>query len=314
MATRGGRGSTLSTGTSAHSPGVMLGLATVGFLVNFWAWALISPLGVAYREQLGLTAFQQALLVAVPVIVGSVGRIPVGALTDRLGARVMFPAVSFLTIMPVLFVGLFGRHVPAAADRRVLPRLGRTAFAVGVPLVNAWYPPARRGLALGIFGDGHGRHGRLGLHDGAAGHPFGRAFRSCWSRWCSRSTARSRRCCCATPPGAPCPPGSFLRPDLGDVADAATLQLSALYAVGFGGFVAFSVYLPTYLEERLWAHPGRRRTAHRRVRRARRGDAPDRRLVVRPVPPRPGAPGCFADRRGTRRARRRAVPLIPWAR
>ena len=70
------------------------GLATVGFLVNFWAWALISPLGVAYREQLGLTAFQQALLVAVPVIVGSVGRIPVGALTDRLGARVFRPSAS----------------------------------------------------------------------------------------------------------------------------------------------------------------------------------------------------------------------------
>ena len=91
----GGRDA-LTTGTSAGSPGLMLGLATVGFLVNFWAWALISPLGVAYREQLGLTAFQQALLVAVPVIVGSVGRIPVGALTDRLGARVVFPANLWL--------------------------------------------------------------------------------------------------------------------------------------------------------------------------------------------------------------------------
>ena len=47
-----------------------------------------------------------ALLVAVPVVVGSLGRIPVGALTDRLGARLMFPAISLLTIVPVLFVGL----------------------------------------------------------------------------------------------------------------------------------------------------------------------------------------------------------------
>jgi hypothetical protein len=50
--------------------GLMPGLATVGFLVNFWAWVLISSLGVTYREELGLTAFQQALLVAVPVVVG----------------------------------------------------------------------------------------------------------------------------------------------------------------------------------------------------------------------------------------------------
>ena len=70
MTARGGSGrSRLAADTSVGSPGLMHGLATVGFLVNFWAWALISPLGVAYREQLGLTAFQQALLVAVPVVV-----------------------------------------------------------------------------------------------------------------------------------------------------------------------------------------------------------------------------------------------------
>lgn len=73
------------------APGRMLTLATVGFLLNFWAWALISPLGAAYRDELALSSFQQAFLVAVPVVVGSVGRIPVGALTDKLGARAMFP-------------------------------------------------------------------------------------------------------------------------------------------------------------------------------------------------------------------------------
>src|SRR5699024_12391417 len=84
----------------------MLMLATLGFLVNFWAWTLISPLGSAYQDDLDLSAFQTSFLVAVPVIVGSVGRIPVGALTDRLGARLMFPAVAGFTIAPVLFLGL----------------------------------------------------------------------------------------------------------------------------------------------------------------------------------------------------------------
>ena len=100
----------------------MLTLATVGFLMNFWAWALISPLGAAYRDELGLTAFQQAFLVAVPVLVGSLGRIPVGALTDRFGARVMFPAVSAVTVLPVLFVAL----ATVAARRAVLGHLART--------------------------------------------------------------------------------------------------------------------------------------------------------------------------------------------
>ncbi|HEX6873477.1 MAG TPA: MFS transporter, partial [Micromonosporaceae bacterium] len=85
-----------TTATSQPKRGATfnLALATVGFMVNFWAWALLGPLGPGIKERLGLSFAAQSLLVAVPVVVGSLGRIPVGALTDRLGARVMFPAVS----------------------------------------------------------------------------------------------------------------------------------------------------------------------------------------------------------------------------
>ena len=138
-------------------PGLMLALATVGFAVNFWAWALLSPLGPGFKEALGLTAPQQALLVAVPVVVGSVGRIPVGALTDRFGGRVMFPLVSIATVVPVLFLGLAGQDSLAALlVGGFFLGIGGTAFAVGVPFVNAWFPPQRRGLAIGIFGAGMG--------------------------------------------------------------------------------------------------------------------------------------------------------------
>src|SRR5687768_17332211 len=87
---------------------LMLALATVGFAVNFWAWALLSPLATKFQAALGLSPLQQALLVAVPVVVGSAGRIPVGALTDRYGGRVMFPLISLTTVVPVLYLGLSG--------------------------------------------------------------------------------------------------------------------------------------------------------------------------------------------------------------
>ena len=138
----------------------MLVVATIGFAVNFWAWALISPLGPLFRDTgtLGdLTESDVALLVAVPVIVGSLGRIVVGALTDKLGGRVMFPIVSAATIVPVLFIAFF------ALDSYALLLvggfflgIGGTAFAVGVPFVNGWFPPERRGLAIGVFGAGMG--------------------------------------------------------------------------------------------------------------------------------------------------------------
>ena len=64
----------------------------LGFAVNFWAWALISPLGAFFTDELGPRAVQKSLLVAVPVVVGSLGRIPVGALTDRFGGADHVPA------------------------------------------------------------------------------------------------------------------------------------------------------------------------------------------------------------------------------
>ena len=142
------------TAEPTRSPGLMLGLATIGFLINFWAWNLIAPLGNSYGEDLALDAFQVSVVVAVPVIVGSVGRIPIGALTDRFGARVMFPAVSLVTIIPTLFVGFVANSFVLLIIGGFFLGIGGTAFAVGVPFVNAWYPPARRGLALGIFGMG----------------------------------------------------------------------------------------------------------------------------------------------------------------
>ncbi len=140
-----------STSASGGSAVLMLALATLGFGLNFWAWALLSPLGPMFQQLLHLSPFEQALVVAVPVIVGSLGRIPVGALTDRFGGRVMFPLVSFATIVPVLFLGLGGHSsLPTLLSGGFLLGLAGTAFAVGVPFVNDWFSPARRGFAIGI--------------------------------------------------------------------------------------------------------------------------------------------------------------------
>src|SRR5499427_8504011 len=157
MATIVSRPGTAGETAAGRRPYVMLGMATVGFALTFWAWALLSPLGAYFKQTLGLSSFQQALVVAVPVIVGALGRIPVGALTDRYGGRLMFPIVSFATIVPVLFLGLVGyRSLPAVLVGGFFLGLAGTSFAVGVPFVNAWFPPERRGLAIGIFGMGMG--------------------------------------------------------------------------------------------------------------------------------------------------------------
>lgn len=226
----------------------MLALATVGFAVNFWAWALLSPLGPRFKDLLGLSVFEQALLVAVPVVVGSVGRIPVGALTDRFGGRVMFPLVTAATIMPVLFLGLVGHSsLLALLIGGFFLGVGGTAFAVGVPFVSAWFPPQRRGLAIGIFGAGMGGTAISALTTVNLVSAGGVATPFVVTAVVLAVYAVVAAIFLRDAPGRVVPADSLGRRLVVISRLAVTWQASALYAVAFGGYVAFSVYLPAYL-------------------------------------------------------------------
>ena len=235
--------------SKGNQAGLMLLLATVGFAINFWAWALISPLGSAYKESLGLSDVEQSVLVAVPVIVGSLGRIPVGALTDKYGGRVMFPLVSAATIIPVLFIAF------VASDSYALMLIGGfflgiggTAFAVGVPLVNAWFPPERRGTAVGVFGMGMGGTAISAFTTVKIADAHGDKVPFVLVAILLAVFAVIGWLLIRTAPGRPAVVTQpFLARTWSTLKMPATLQLSWLYAIGFGGFVAFSVYLPTDL-------------------------------------------------------------------
>lgn len=227
---------------------LQLTLATVGFMLCFWAWALISPLGSAYGEDFGLSSFEQSLIVAVPVVIGSLGRIPVGALTDRLGAKTMFPAVAALTVIPVLFVGLAGVSFPLVLIGGFFLGLGGTSFAVGVPLVNGWYPPAKRGAMIGIFGMGTVGTAVASFTTVHLADAFGRPAPFLLVAALLVLYVLVSRPLLANPPNRKPPaPGSIWVRAWNTLKEPVTLKLSWLYALGFGGFVAFSVYLPTYL-------------------------------------------------------------------
>ncbi|WP_052366944.1 MFS transporter [Paraoerskovia marina] len=227
---------------------VQLVLSTVGFALNFWAWALLSPLGGTFQEALGLSDVETSVVVAVPVIVGSLGRIPVGALTDRFGARIMFPLVSALTILPVLYLGFLADSLPGLIVGGFFLGLGGTTFAIGIPFNNAWFPPSRRGTALGLFGAGMG---------GTAIAAFTTVpIRDAWGEEAPFVLVATVLAIFAVvswiwlrdSPSRPAPAsGGFWSRTWSTFKLPATLQLSWLYAIGFGGFVAFSVYLPTFL-------------------------------------------------------------------
>ena len=82
------------------------------------------------------------------MLVGSVGRILTGALTDRYGGRLMFTVLTAASAVPVLLValaGALGSYTLLIVFGFLLGIAG-TTFAIGIPFVNAWYPPSKRGL------------------------------------------------------------------------------------------------------------------------------------------------------------------------
>ncbi|WP_114855715.1 nitrate/nitrite transporter [Brachybacterium sp. YJGR34] len=221
-------------------------LATIGFALTSWAWALLSPLGPVYVQR-GVVP-EAALLVAVPVVVGSLGRIPVGALTDRLGGRVMFPLIALASVVPVLFLGLVGQH--SAATLLVggfFLGIAGTAFAIGVPYVNSWFPPGRRGLATGIFGASMGGTAISAFTTVPLLTAVGDSAPFVVTAIALCLYAAVAWLLLPTAPGWTPSRGAALRGTVGVLRHRGTWEASCLYALSFGGYVAFAVFLPTLL-------------------------------------------------------------------
>ncbi len=224
-------------------------LATLASTVGFWAWMSIAPLQKTYATELGLSEGQISLMLATPVLVGALGRVVVGALTDRFGGRKMFTLVLLGAAPAVLLVAFAGtiKSFPLLILAGFYLGVAGTIFAVGIPFSSAWYVPARRGFANGVFGMGMIGTAvsafftpRLALAIGffpthllIAGVMVGMAavvwfFLRDSPAW--------------TPSKQPLVPKV-----MGALKLAITWQMSFLYAIVFGGFVAFSTYLPKYL-------------------------------------------------------------------
>jgi NNP family nitrate/nitrite transporter-like MFS transporter len=133
-----------------------LALATAAFTACFFAWSMLGPLGPTLQKQLHLSELQLAIAVAIPVVLGSLMRIPVGILTERFGGRRTFTALMAYSVLPLVLLALFHGSFGAVVAFGFLLGVTGASFAVGVPFVNRWYARERQGVALGIYGMGMG--------------------------------------------------------------------------------------------------------------------------------------------------------------
>lgn len=221
-----------------------LALATFAFALCFTAWSLIAPFAKTFKHDLGLDYTEALLLTAIPVVLGSLLRVPLGIVTDRYGGRIVFTLLLAFAALPAVLFGYAHAYWALLAVGFLLGIAG-ASFAVGVPFVAGWYGRERQGFALGIYGIGN-----IGTAIAFFGAP---PVSNHWGRttvgWVTGIALLA---------GA----GIFFllardAPDRGDPADYGAVlragwrlyRLAFFYFITFGGFVAMGFLLPTLLQD-----------------------------------------------------------------
>jgi NNP family nitrate/nitrite transporter-like MFS transporter len=219
-------------------------LATVAFAVAFVGWSLIAPLAKDFQDDLGLSNTRTLMLTAVPVVLGSLLRIPIGALTDRLGGRVMFPVVLSLSAVPAAAFGFVDGYSALVVVGFFLGIAG-ASFAVGVPFVAGWYAKERQGFALGVYGMGNIGTAVAAFSAPAIVELLGREALGIFASALLLATAAVFYRMAENPPraGVPARYSEVLR------SGWKLWRLALLYFVTFGGFVAMAVFLPKLLRD-----------------------------------------------------------------
>lgn len=131
-----------------------LGMSTFSFSVCFAVWTIFSIIGVKIKQDLGLNDTQFGLLVATPILTGSLSRIFLGIWTDQYGGRVVFTATMLLTAIAAWMLSTVSTY-PMFLLAALGVGLAGGSFAVGIAYISRWYPQDKQGTALGIFGVGN---------------------------------------------------------------------------------------------------------------------------------------------------------------
>ncbi|CAM3853908.1 MFS transporter [Deinococcus frigens] len=225
--------------------------STIGFTLMFAVWLMFAILGLPIRGELGLSDGQFALLTAIPVLTGSLLRLPAGIWADRYGGKKVFIVNTLLTAA-FSFALAFASGYNLLLALALGVGLAGVSFAVGNAWIAQWVPAARQGLALGTFGAGNAGASITKLLAPAliGVVPLGLLIPGGWHfvpfvfslalLVCAALTAALTPADIATPSTRTL--ADWLRP----LAQAQVWRFGLYYVVFFGAYVALSLFLPKY--------------------------------------------------------------------
>ena len=132
----------------------VLAANTFAFTACFAVWVMFSIIGIPIKTLLELSETQFGLLVATPILTGSIMRLPVGMLTDKLGGRIVYFVLMLTTILPMWFIGEATEYWQFLVLGLFVGVAG-ASFSVGIAYTAKWFERDKQGFAMGIFGAGN---------------------------------------------------------------------------------------------------------------------------------------------------------------
>jgi NNP family nitrate/nitrite transporter-like MFS transporter len=128
--------------------------STIAFTVCFMVWMMFAVIGIPIKQALGLNETQFGILVAMPVLTGSLIRLPLGMWTDKYGGRIVFFTLMLSTVFPIWLISRATEFWHFLVTGLFVGVAGGS-FTVGIAYCARWFPRSRQGLAMGIFGVGN---------------------------------------------------------------------------------------------------------------------------------------------------------------
>ena len=129
-------------------------MSTFAFTVCFMIWMMFAVIGIPIKKALELNETQFGLLIAMPVLTGSLIRLPLGMWTDKFGGRIVFFILMLSTVIPIYFISWCTEYWHFLVTSLFVGVAGGS-FTVGIAYCARWFPKNQQGLSMGIFGAGN---------------------------------------------------------------------------------------------------------------------------------------------------------------
>ena len=213
--------------------------STFAFTVCFAVWMMFAVIGIPIKQNLGLSETQFGVLVALPVLTGSLIRLPLGMWTDKFGGRIVFFMLMLSTVFPIWLISRATEFWHFLVTGLFVGVAGGS-FTVGIGYCARWFPRARQGFAMGIFGIGNTGAAVTQLVAPSIVVAFGWAMVPQVYAVLMLVTAILFGFFTYSDPTHTAGPGVTVKQQLLALKDPTVWRYSQYYSITFGGFVALS--------------------------------------------------------------------------